>query len=151
MLKKLFRAYIRPEAAGSGFFYGFALKSNLGEFLEANPDARPCGCIEVTAQQLSEWKITGHWEDDWHGEDYIVSGTLLRWRLDEPDPTANAARVWDAAHMTVRDICREAHLTQKAASTMFCIPYRTFQGWCLGERECPTYVRLMMARLLNLL
>lgn len=60
-------------------------------------------------------------------------------------------RIWDVAHMTMRDICKEAHLTQKAVSTMFCIPHRTFQGWCLGERECPHYVRLMMARLLNLL
>lgn len=75
----------------------------------------------------------------------VVSGS------DLPLIQEYLGRIWDVAHMTMRDICKEAHLTQKAVSTMFCIPHRTFQGWCLGERECPHYVRLMIARLLNLL
>lgn len=38
-------------------------------------------------------------------------------------------------------------LTQTQCATRFCIPLRTVQGWALGERACPSYIRLMMAEL----
>ena len=38
-------------------------------------------------------------------------------------------------------------LTQKYVSKRFDIPYRTVQSWKLGERECPHYIKLMIAEL----
>lgn len=38
-------------------------------------------------------------------------------------------------------------LTQTQCATRFCIPIRTVQHWALGERVCPSYIRLMMAEL----
>lgn len=66
--------------------------------------------------------------------------------------TANyVGQVWDVAHMSVRDICTAAGLTQIALATKFCIPRRTVEDWCTGRRPTKDYDRLMMARLLDLL
>lgn len=59
-------------------------------------------------------------------------------------------QVWKAARRTVKDICKDAGLTQNATADHFCIPRRTFGNWCTGERECPIYTRLMMQELLGL-
>ena len=80
--------------------------------------------------------------------------------LFDPDPdgpgpdydvvVAELGNIWDLAHMTVRDLLGAAGLTQTALAARFCIPLRTVQNWSTGARECPIYVRLMMADLLGL-
>lgn len=60
-------------------------------------------------------------------------------------------KIWDAAHMTTREICAAAGLTQAAFATRFCIPKRTVEDWCRGTRTPPDYVRLMILKLLGLL
>ena len=59
-------------------------------------------------------------------------------------------RVWEAAHRSVKDICRDAGMTQTAAADYFNVPQRTFGNWCTGSRECPAYTRLMMQEILGL-
>ena len=46
-----------------------------------------------------------------------------------------------------RDLLKAIGLTQTECSRRFEIPLRTVQHWAGGDRECPSYVRLMMAEL----
>lgn len=59
--------------------------------------------------------------------------------------------IWDVAHMSVRDICKAAKLSQAALATKFCIPLRTVEAWCMGERRPTDYDRLMMVQILGLI
>lgn len=60
-------------------------------------------------------------------------------------------RVWDAAHMTTKDIIKSTGMSQAAFAEHFCIPKRTVESWCMGDRKPPDYVRLMMAQLIKLI
>lgn len=151
MLKPIYRAYYRPDQQDHGYFYGFALEAYLEAFLEENPEALRCSPISVTAQQLAEWKCTGRWEDDWKNKAFIRAGTLLRWRLDEPDPDISSTTVWDTAHMSITDIRKSAGLTQANMATRFEIAKRTIENWDSGVSKCPIHTRLMMAELLGLI
>ena len=53
--------------------------------------------------------------------------------------------LWHVAHDSFRELLAQLGLKQTGCATRFCIPLRTVQGWALGERECPPYLRLMMA------
>lgn len=53
--------------------------------------------------------------------------------------------LWHVANDPFRALLRLMGLTQTQCSTRFCIPLRTVQGWALGERSAPPYLRLMMA------
>lgn len=67
------------------------------------------------------------------------------------DLIATLGNIWDAAHRTVKDICRDANISQRQLAEQFCIPYRTVENWCAGVNECPIYTKLMMQQLLNLI
>lgn len=54
-------------------------------------------------------------------------------------------RIWAAARMSVREMVVASGISQTAFAKGAGIPRRTVQGWCLGERECPTYVRFLLA------
>lgn len=58
---------------------------------------------------------------------------------------ARLASIWDAAHMTVRQMVQAVGMSQTAFAKKAGIPMRTVQNWCLGERECPVYVRFLLA------
>lgn len=60
-------------------------------------------------------------------------------------------RIWAAARMSVREMVVASGISQTAFAKGAGIPRRTVQGWCLGERECPTYVRFLLAEHYNLL
>ena len=64
---------------------------------------------------------------------------------------AQLSRIYDSAHMDVKDICRSAGLTQSALAARFGIPKRTVENWCSGVNKCPDYTRRMMCELLGLL
>ena len=87
---------------------------------------------------VSELVLSTIWED-------APDADIPQDRIDQ------LGRIWDAAHMGVREICAAAKLSQKALSQRFCIPYRTVQNWCSDVNKCPDYVRLMILKLLNLL
>lgn len=75
---------------------------------------------------------------------------------DEPDADIPAdridmlARLWDAAHLTIRDIRQRTGLSQAAFATRYCIPTRTLEDWERGARSCPDYLRLLLAQAVGL-
>ena len=54
-------------------------------------------------------------------------------------------RIWAAARMSVREMVVASGISQTAFAKGAGIPRRTVQGWCLGERDCPEYVRFLLA------
>ena len=62
--------------------------------------------------------------------------------------------IWEAYHMTIRDLRTAAGLSRIDFSRRFRIPIRTIENWeCTGpnSRECPTYVRLLIAEAIGLM
>ena len=59
--------------------------------------------------------------------------------------------LWHVYNAPFKDLLERMNLNQTQCSIRFCIPLRTVQGWALGERTCPPYVRLMMAEAIGIL
>ena len=55
----------------------------------------------------------------------------------------------DILALPFRDFLRALGMTQTQCSRRFDIPLRTVQHWSAGDRECPSYVRMMMAELIQ--
>lgn len=55
------------------------------------------------------------------------------------------SRFWDVAHMHVRELAESAGLSQSAFARAACIPLRTMQNWCGAQRNCPDYIRFLLA------
>lgn len=87
---------------------------------------------------VSDWALSSIWADAPEAE-------ISQDRIDY------LGRLWDVAHMGVREICKASKLSQVALSQRFGIPYRTIQNWCGDVNKCPDYVRLMMAECLGLI
>lgn len=87
--------------------------------------------------------------------DAFISNRSLSSIFVDSDNGKNMAdeigKIWDVAHMTVRDLCNRADIGQSELSKKFCIPLRTVQNWCGGQNQCPPYIVLMMARLLGII
>ena len=64
----------------------------------------------------------------------------------EDELPALAAELRSYAHLTVNEIVQHAGLSQTDFAARFAIPLRTLQGWISGSRECPPYVRLLLAK-----
>ncbi len=88
---------------------------------------------------------------------YISDLALSSMWGDDPEseiPTERInylGRLWDVYHMSVKDICKAANLTQAALATRFGIPKRTVEDWCRGVAKCAPYIRLMMCECLGLI
>ena len=128
-----------------------------GEFYDGSDFDTPSNFIKCTRERNSRILQTclseaGNYSD----QDAYVSDLALSsiWVIDAeeiPDGRIEWLRqVWKAARRTVKDICKDAGMTQNATADYFCIPRRTFGNWCTGERECPIYTRLMMQEILGL-
>lgn len=65
--------------------------------------------------------------------------------MDLDAETVRLARIWDTAHMTVRQMVQSVGMSQTSFARQAGIPMRTVQNWCLGERECPVYIRFLLA------
>lgn len=87
---------------------------------------------------VSDWSISSIWGDD-------PNDDVPQDRIDY------LSRLWDAAHMSVKDICKAAGLTQRQLAAQFCIPLRTVENWCTSSRKCPDYTRLMLIQLLGII
>lgn len=59
--------------------------------------------------------------------------------------------IWELAHLPMRELVDRTGLSQTAFAKRAGIPLRTVQGWCLGERDCPAYVRFLLAEHYKLL
>lgn len=55
------------------------------------------------------------------------------------------SRFWDVAHMTVRELAEATGLSQSSFARAACIPLRTVQNWCVAQRNCPDYIRFLLA------
>ena len=54
--------------------------------------------------------------------------------------------IWRYAHITVREIVQHSGLSQTDFAARFAVPLRTLQRWVSGDRDCPPYVRLLLAK-----
>lgn len=59
--------------------------------------------------------------------------------------------IWDLAHLSMRDLVACTGLSQTAFAKCAGIPLRTVQNWCAGSRDCPAYVRFLLAEHYKLL
>lgn len=59
--------------------------------------------------------------------------------------------IWDLAHLSMRELISRAGMSQTAFAKCAGIPLRTVQNWCAGSRNCPAYVRFLLAEHYNLL
>ena len=69
----------------------------------------------------------------------------------EEEIAAKIENVWNVAHMRVKDICKEANLTQGQLAARFHIPKCTVEDWCRGVSKCADYTRSIMAECLGIL
>lgn len=64
---------------------------------------------------------------------------------------ADLENIWNVAHMSVNDVCKEAGLTQGQLAARFRIPKRIVEDWCRGVGKCFDYTRLMIVECLGAL
>ena len=64
---------------------------------------------------------------------------------------ARLARIWDAAHLPMREFVARTGLSQTAFAKGAGIPLRTVQDWCGARRSCPSWVRFLLAEHYRLL
>ena len=84
---------------------------------------------------ISDWTLSSVWGNEPPAMDELVTYT---------------GKVWDAAHMTVKQIRTAAGYTQAAFAKHFCVNQRTVENWELRDC-CPAYVRLLLARACNVI
>lgn len=82
---------------------------------------------------VSDWSLSSVWGD-------APDADIPADRID------TLARLWDAAHLTIRDIRQHTGLSQAAFATRYCIPTRTLEDWERGVSRCPDYLRLLLAK-----
>ena len=87
----------------------------------------------------------------------MLNKTLIQEALTSQDRAAFFAahdeeaetldRIWNVAHITIKEIRQYTGLTQAAFAESFFIPKRSIENWEGGTRDCPPYVRLMLAQI----
>lgn len=87
---------------------------------------------------VSDWGLSSIWED-------TEESTIPETRISQ------LGDIWDVAHMSIKEICKAANLTQAALATRICAPKRTIENWCSGANKCPDYTRLLILLELNLI
>ena len=102
--------------------------------------------ITLAAQEASNYS-----DPDAFISDMLLSAAFLPPEDETAEPDMNLApalkTVWTAVNGRFAELLTALGLTQTECSRRFRVPLRTVQGWKLGERECPLYIRLMMVEL----
>lgn len=80
---------------------------------------------------VSEWAASSIWADD---PDEKIPARRLR----------HLGHLWDAAHISIKQIRQSLGLSQIDFATRFLISTRTVQNWEYGSTQCPEYVRLLL-------
>lgn len=79
---------------------------------------------------------------------------------DAPEPgeipglgerVAEVGEVWDICNRGFKEIAAAAGMSARKLAERFCIPHRTAESWCMGERVPPLYVSLMIQECLGLI
>ena len=86
---------------------------------------------------VSEWALSSVWGDDPEAESPAARIEML-------------GQLWDAAHLTIRDIRAHTGLSQAAFAARYCIPRRTVENWESGDRQCAACLRLLLAEAVGL-
>lgn len=86
---------------------------------------------------VSDWSLSSVWDD-------APDADIPADRIDA------LQRLWDAAHLTIRDIRQHTGLSQAAFATRYCIPRRSVENWESGASSCPDYLRLLLAQSVGL-
>lgn len=71
--------------------------------------------------------------------------------IDLDAEKARLSHIWDLAHLSMKELIFLTGLSQTAFSKGAGIPLRTVQNWYGGIRECPAYVRFLLAEHYKLL
>lgn len=61
------------------------------------------------------------------------------------------SNIWELAHLSMKKLISLTGLSQTAFAKGAGIPPRTVQHWCAGSRDCPAYVRFLLAEHYKLL
>ena len=96
--------------------------------------------------------------DDYTDRDAFVSDLALSSAFPEDSDLSvtdsELVLIWEAYHMTIRDLRTASGLSRTNFSRRFRIPIRTIENWeCTGTnaRECPVYLRLLIADAIGLM
>lgn len=54
-------------------------------------------------------------------------------------------KLWNIAKMPFKEMIALTGMTQRAFAKGAGVPERTMQNWCAGIRECPEYVKMLLA------
>lgn len=71
--------------------------------------------------------------------------------IDLDAEKARLSRIWEMAHLSMKELISLTGLSQTAFAKGAGIPLRTVQDWCGEKRACPAYVRFLLAEHYNLL
>lgn len=71
--------------------------------------------------------------------------------LDLDAEKEKLSSIWDLVHLSMRELVARTGLSQTSFAKRTGIPLRTVQNWCCEKRECPVYVRFLLAKHYNLL
>ena len=58
---------------------------------------------------------------------------------------ARLSTIWELAHLSMRELVSRSGMSQSAFAKGAGVPLRTLQGWCGETRECPVYLRFLLA------
>ena len=71
--------------------------------------------------------------------------------IDMDAEKTRLSRIWDLAHLSMRELISRTGMSQTSFAKGAGIPLRTVQNWCAGSRDCPAYVRFLLAEHYKLL
>ena len=94
--------------------------------------------VSDRSEFISEYALSSIWNDD--PADDIP-----------PERLRQLGMIWDAAHISIRDIRTTTGLSQVKFGEAFAIPLRTIQHWEGGTREVPPYTRLLLANAVGII
>ena len=87
---------------------------------------------------ISDWSLSTIWNDD--PDDDIP-----------PERLRQLGKIWDAAHLSIRDIRAETGLSQVKFGEAFAIPRRSIENWESETTEAPPYTRLLLANAVGII
>lgn len=89
-------------------------------------------------QYISDWSLSSIWGDD-PGDDIQTERIEMLGKL------------WDVAHMSVKDIRSHTEVSQRKFADAFGIPARSIENWDGGQRDTTPYVKLLLAHALGII
>ena len=109
--------------------------------------------MTINQYHLALTEIENYTDRDAFVSDIALSSAFPE-ESDLTETVSELSMIWDAYHMTIRDLRTAGGLSRMEFSRRFRIPVRTIENWeCTGPnaRECPVYVRLLIAEAIGLM